>query len=114
MHSGVRFQLAEDSSEIEDRKREAYATALGEALDDSSPSVRIAAAEALLVSFEQQLGLGRRALKTLGEVVQDDRPRVALQAARALALQGERSRPLIPVMKQVVEKNRAKAGSSRP
>jgi len=81
---------------------------LVEALRDDSPSVRIAAAEALVA-----LGQLRPALQTLGHVVQDDRPWVALQAARALALIGEDAKPLAPVMQQVIEKNRSEPGSRR-
>ena len=88
--------------------------ALLAALADPSPSVRIAVAEALLHSSEQPSQATAAAWNVLGEVVLDDRPWVALQAARALALQGEQAKPLVPVMKQVIEKNRSEPGSRRP
>jgi hypothetical protein len=79
------------------------------ALGDESPAVRIAVAEALFAMGHQPV-----ALKTLGEVLLDDRPYVALQAARALALIGAPAKPLVPVMKRVIDKNRSKPGSPRP
>lgn len=87
---------------------------LVKALGDSSPSVRIAAAEALLQSKFLSQDTQEKALKTLGEVLQDDRPWVALEAASTLARLGKQAEPLVPVMKQVVNKNRSKPGSRRP
>ena len=77
-------------------------------LEDPSPSVRIAAAEALIA-----IGKPKPALDTLGELVQDKRPWVALQAARALALAGEQAQPLVPVMQRVIERLRSEPGSRR-
>jgi len=85
------------------------APALQAALADDSPAVRVAAAEALI-----GMGLVQQPLETLGRVLQDDRPWVALRAARALALIGERAKPLVPLMKRVIAKNRSKPGSRRP
>ncbi len=87
---------------------------LTSALEDSSPSVRIAAAEAILQSNPQNSDIQEKALKTLAKVLQDDRPWVALEAASTLARLGKQAEPLVPVMKQVVNKNRSKPGSRRP
>ena len=76
------------------------------ALQDSSPAVRIAAAEALVA-----MGNFEPALTALGENLKDDRPWVALAAARAIALIGEPAKPLVPIMQQVLNKNRSAAGS---
>jgi arylsulfatase A-like enzyme len=75
------------------------------ALEDPSPSVRIAAAE----------GLGtEQALSVLGVLAEDERPWVALEACRALVFLGPRAKPLVPVMRKVIEKNRSAPGSPRP
>jgi N-sulfoglucosamine sulfohydrolase len=81
---------------------------LNELLDDPSPSVQIAAAEALCYN-----GTSSRAVATLGKWVQDDRPWLALQAARTILLVGENARPLIPVMYEVLEKNMGGPDSRR-
>ena len=68
--------------------------------------MRIAAAEALVA-----MGNLEPALTALGENLKDDRPWVALAAARAIALIGEPAKPLVPIMQQVLNKNRAADGS---
>lgn len=87
----------------------AVRTALMDALEDNSPSVQIAAAEALMERSSSET-----ALKVLAQLVEDDRPWVALQAARAIALLGDRAKSIVPVMKLVIEKKRSKPGSRRP
>ena len=76
-------------------------------LQDTSPSVQIAAAEALC-QFEKS----SEAIDALGRNVIDDRPWVALQAARSIQLVGEQARPLIPTMYEVLEKNLGGPNSS--
>lgn len=88
-------------------------TQLSESLSDSSPAVRTAVAESVLRS-QHTVALHELALQALSELVSDERPWVALQAARALALQGKRARTLVPIMKQVVERNRSQPGARRP
>lgn len=75
------------------------AAALQEVLGDPSPSVQIAAAEALC-----RIGHFEAAVPVLGNWVQDDRPWVALQAARSLVEIGPAATPLVPVMLEVQEK----------
>ena len=82
--------------------------ALTEILDDISPSVQIAAAEAICKYSESDL-----AVKTLGKLVQDKRPWLALQAARSIQLVREDARPLIPIMYKVLEKNLGEPGNPR-
>jgi N-sulfoglucosamine sulfohydrolase len=74
----------------------AVTAALQEVLNDPSPSVQIAAAEALC-----RLGHCATAVPVLGNWVQDDRPWVALQAARSLVEIGPAAKPLVPVMLEV-------------
>ena len=81
--------------------------ALVKLLNDESPGVQIAAAEALC-----KYGQSLQAIETLGRWALDDRPWVALQAARSVQLVGEQARPLIPVMYEVLEKNIAGPGAS--
>lgn len=81
--------------------------ALVKLLNDESPSVQIAAAEALC-----KFGQSPQAIETLGRWALDDRPWVALQASRSIQLVGEQARPLIPVMYEVLEKNIAGPGAS--
>ena len=71
-------------------------------LQDESPSVQIAAAEALC-----QFGNSPEAIDALGKNALDDRPWVALQAARSIQLVGEQARPLIPIMYDVLDNNLA-------
>lgn len=77
-------------------------------LNDPSPSVQIAAAEALC-----KYGDSAKAVQTLGKLVQDDRSWLALQAARSIQLVGEDARPLIPVMYEVLDKNLGEPGARR-
>jgi N-sulfoglucosamine sulfohydrolase len=77
-------------------------------LNDTSPSVQIAAAEALC-----KYGNSNLAVQTLGKLVQDDRPWLALQAARSIQLLGEDARPLIPIIYEVLEKNLGEPGNRR-
>ena len=83
--------------------------ALVKALTDESPSVQIAAAETLCA-----LGRTEKALPVLGARVDDERVWVALQAARTLVFLGPRAKPLVPVMRKVIDKNRSAPGSRRP
>lgn len=79
-------------------------------LNDISPSVQIAAAEALCKYSNSTSTL---AVQTLGKLVQDERPWLALQAARSIQLLGEDARPLIPVIYEVLEKNLGEPGNKR-
>lgn len=78
-------------------------------LKDPSPCVQTAAAEALC-----HLGKTVDALPVLAANVQSEEVWTALQAARSIELIGEAARPLAPVMRQVLAKYRAPAGSPRP
>ncbi|MDM4016529.1 sulfatase-like hydrolase/transferase [Roseiconus lacunae] len=80
------------------------------ALGDDSPSVRIAAAEALLVCAPDN----QMALTALGDALQHERPWVALEAASTLARLGKRVSSLRGVMQQVIDANRSAPGSPRP
>lgn len=71
--------------------------ALRQALTDTSPSVRVEAAGALL-----SLGDVDAALSVLTKELQSGQLDVALHAARTLQLAGESARPAAPVMKQVL------------
>ena len=106
--AGVRYWSAV-ALQAQGEAARAANVALLKALEDTSPSVRIAAAEALIAT-----GNAPPALDALAKAVQDDRPWVALQAARALAMAGDAAKPLVPVMKAVIDKNRSAPGSRRP
>ncbi len=111
--AGVRYwsAVALQARQDDDAKT---ANTLIKVLADRSPSVQIAAAEALMASHSRTPEQTKKTLAVLGEVVQDDRPWVALQAARAIALVGEKAKPLIPIIQQVMAKNRSQPGSPRP
>jgi N-sulfoglucosamine sulfohydrolase len=80
--------------------------ALVEALGDDSPSVRIEAAAAL-ASLDREPN--PQCLKVLTAALQSDQPDTAVRAARQLQLLGEKSRPVWPEMRKVLE--RAKTGT---
>lgn len=112
--SGVRYWSAVALLALEDvDDPQRVVAALRPTLRDQSPSVRVAAAEAIAQHAPNGQSLDE-AIEKLGDVAQDDRPWVALQAARAIALLAEKAKPLVPVMKSVVEKNRSEPGSTRP
>lgn len=67
-------------------------------LSDPSPSVQIAAAEAMC-----RFGSSEKAVRILGELVQSDQVWLALQAARSIQLIGEDARPLIPIIRKVLQ-----------
>ncbi|WP_372947250.1 sulfatase-like hydrolase/transferase [Mariniphaga sp.] len=90
--SGVRYWAVIGLMQLEQISQPAAKTLTG-LLTDSSPSVQIAAAEALCYHSSSS-----GAVETLGLNVMDDRPWVALQAARSILLVGENARPLIPVI----------------
>lgn len=96
--SGVRYWAA-IAMQQEQELTDASYMALDKALDDASPSVAIAAAEALGYH-----GSYERAIEMLEYYIQDDRPWVALQAARSVQLIGEAGRSIIPTMYEVLEK----------
>ncbi|MEL6593489.1 MAG: hypothetical protein AAFQ68_25540, partial [Bacteroidota bacterium] len=77
-------------------------------LNDQSAAVQIMAAEAILRQKDSP-----QALAVLERWVQDQQPWPALQAARAIQLVGERARPLIPVMYQVLETNLGEPDAKR-
>ena len=95
--SGIRYWAAIGLMQPKNLSSSAI-NALKRVLNDPSPSVQIAAAEALCYhdSFSE-------AVETLGRNVMDDRPWVALQAARSILLVGDDARPLIPVMCEKLE-----------
>jgi N-sulfoglucosamine sulfohydrolase len=90
--SGVRYWAAIGLMQPEDLSNSAI-SALKKVLNDPSPSVQIAAAEALCYH-----GIFAEAVETLSRNVMDERPWVALQASRSILLVGENARPLIPVI----------------
>lgn len=105
--SGVRYWAVTGLMQL-DRLGNTATGALTGLLNDPSPSVQIAAAEALCY-FGQPVG----AIETLGRNILDERPWVALQAARSILLVGEAARPLIPGMYRVLESLYGGPGSSR-
>lgn len=82
--------------------------ALKRGLDDASPLVAIACAEALVHAGELEPAMTR-----LGELVGDSRPWVALRAARTVALVGEKARPLVPVLRETITALRSPPGGRR-
>jgi HEAT repeat protein len=106
--SGVRYWAA-TALLARGADAEPAADALAEALTDESPSVQVAAAEALCV-----LGRSKPALPILAKSVENDRVTVALHAARTIQLIGSDAKPLVPVMKKVITKYAAPPGSPRP
>jgi len=90
--SGVRYWAIIGLMQLEQISQPAIKALTG-LLNDPSPSVQIAAAEALCYH-----GSSAEAVETLGRNAEDDRPWVALQAARTILLVEAHARPLIPVM----------------
>ncbi len=95
--SGVRYWAVVGLMQLEQLSSKAKEALTG-LLEDPSPSVQIAAAEALCIFVSSA-----EAVETLGRNVMDERPWVALQAARSILLVGEAARPLIPVMYKKLE-----------
>ena len=79
---------------------------LVEALGDQSPSVRIEPAAAL-AGLDKETN--PQCLKVVTAALQSDQPDAAVRAARQLQLLGDKSRPVWPEMRKVLE--RAKTGS---
>jgi arylsulfatase A-like enzyme len=95
--SGVRYWTVIGLMQLE-QISQPTTKALTGLLTDPSPSVQIAAAEALC-----RFGKSAEAVETLGRNVMDERPWVSLQAARSILLVEEDARPLIPVMYKKLE-----------
>jgi N-sulfoglucosamine sulfohydrolase len=95
--SGVRYWAIIGLMQLEQISQPATKALTG-LLTDPSPSIQIAAAEALC-----RFGKSAEAVETLGRNVMDERPWVALQAARSILLVGENARPLIPVIYEKLE-----------
>lgn len=83
------------------------------ALNDEAPCVAIAAAHTLLAMPELTPPESTTTQLALSRLMLDDRPWVALEACRVTSLLGVKARPLVPVMKQVVEANLADSGERR-
>lgn len=81
---------------------------LAKCFRDESPSVQIAAAEAMCMMDQEVI-----ALPVLQRNVEDNRPWVALYAARTLQLIGAKAKPLVPVMINVLNKNKGDAAGGR-
>jgi hypothetical protein len=71
-------------------------------LDDTSPVVRIELASALAA-----LGQSKEGLAALAQALDHSAPEVVLHAARAAELLEENARPLLPPMRQTLERARA-------
>jgi arylsulfatase A-like enzyme len=74
-------------------------TALRASLSDSSPVVRVEAASALAHHGETA-----EALPVLAAALSGGEPEVALHAARALELLGPKARPVVPAMRQALDR----------
>ncbi len=106
--SGVRFWAVMGVRALGEEAQPAV-DALQERLQDPSPSVAILAAETLC-----ELGTcGQETLDILEKYLRDDRPWVVLQAARSVELIEEKGKPLVPVLYEVLDRNKALAGSDR-
>ena len=105
---GVRFWAVMGLQDLEGKAAPAK-NELKKRLKDSSPSVAILAAETLCKLGE----CGQETLDVLGKYLQDERPWLALQAARSTELIEEKAKPLVPVLYQVLDKNKALPGSER-
>jgi HEAT repeat protein len=80
-------------------------SALNIAMQDSSPAVAISAASTILNSQNSD-----KALDVLGKYMLDDRPYVSLYASRCTELAGIKAKQLIPIMYEVLDKNKRKEG----
>uniref|UniRef100_UPI0035939608 sulfatase-like hydrolase/transferase n=1 Tax=Aquiflexum sp. TaxID=1872584 RepID=UPI0035939608 len=104
--SGVRFWAVMGLRAMENKAAPAKKE-LKKRLQDSSPSVAILTAETLCKLGE----CDQKALDVLGRYLQEERPWVALQAARSTELIEEKAKPLVPVLYQVLDKNKSLPGS---
>ncbi len=103
--SGVRYWAIIGLMQMQTLKKETL-TDLNSLLNDASPSVQIAAAEALCVYSTSE-----KAVETLGKWVQDERLWLALQAARSIVMIGEDARSLIPMMYKELDKHLSEPGA---
>lgn len=106
--SGVRFWAVMALQEMGNEARPAI-DELKQLLRDDSPSVAILAAETLCKLNE----CTRESLDVLSTYLQDERPWLALQAARSAELIKDRAKPLVTVLYDVLDKNKALPGSKR-
>ncbi|MGK7395399.1 MAG: sulfatase-like hydrolase/transferase [Candidatus Cyclobacteriaceae bacterium M3_2C_046] len=106
--NGVRFWAVMGLQAL-GKEAQTSVEALNQKLSDPSPSVAILAAETLC----HLNACSSRALDVLGNNLQDDRPWLALQAARSVELIEAKAKPLVPVLYQVLDKNKALPGSER-
>jgi len=105
--SGVRYWAVIGLQAMEEKAQPAISE-LKKMLRDESPSVQIAAAETVC-----KLGYLEEGLPVLENWLLDDRPQVALQAARSVELLGKKAKPLIPVLYDVIEKNKSTDPNSK-
>jgi hypothetical protein len=94
--SGVRFWTVQ-ALIAKGKDAKGAKSSLEKSLEDPSPCVRIAAAEALC-----RIGSCEEALPVLAEALKDARPWVALQAATSVRLIGDRARPILSTVREVL------------
>ena len=106
--SGVRFWAVTGlRNNLQEAK--SYVTELTMLLNDSSPTVQIAAAEVLC-----GLGASKDALPVLEKWMNDERPWLALYAARTVQMIGKEAQPLKPAIQSAIEKLAVDPGNRRP
>ena len=98
--SGVRYWAATGCAVLGEQAASA-APALREALDDESPSVRVAAGEALCRLGRTDLGL-----PGLEKALADDDGMVVLEAINALQSLGDAAKPAVDAIRAAVERGR--------
>lgn len=105
--AGARYWAVIATRSLENPGRDIISL-LKNSLNDQSPSVQIAAAEALCA-----FGVCRETIPVLKKWILDDRPWVALQAARSVVEIGEKARPLIPDLYSAQERYLSEPGAAR-
>lgn len=106
--SGVRFWAVTGLlNNLPDAK--SYVTELTMLLNDSSPTVQIAAAEVLC-----GLGASKDALPVLEKWITDEKPWLALYAARTVQMTGKEAQPMKPAIQAAIEKLAADPGNRQP
>ncbi|MCM5663386.1 sulfatase-like hydrolase/transferase [Galbibacter mesophilus] len=106
--SGVRYWglIASKASEL---PSEEFMSLWERLLNDPSPAVQITAAEYILMEKDNA-----KAIEVLAKWVQDERGWLALQAARSIELVGERAKPLVPILKDVLKEKSGNVSEKVP
>ncbi len=112
--SGVRYWsgVALSNSRLDELTQPVIQNLLSK-LKDPSFSVRLVVCDILIRCPNTTESQKQRGLQALGEILSDDRRWLALEAASTVRRLGHRVKPLVPIIKKVIQKNESKPGSGK-